>query len=181
MRWCTDHPRTHGEYAGVEPVDGTLNGSSPHTRGVPTNLCTLAASPTDHPRATRGVRPRGHHRGARPRIIPAHAGSTRRSAPSASGPTDHPRARGEYCVLDASKRDACRIIPAHAGSTARESSRYGRETGSSPHTRGVLFEITRVRSDSYLRSNGAHLGRPGCKPDQALRAASPRTLSGPGR
>ena len=111
-----DHPRIRGEHDLVH-TDGILKpGSSPHTRGAPYKLMKLDFS-------------RG--------IIPAYAGSTRRSGISSCSPRDHPRIRGEHTergrhlrgFLGSSphtrgaphsiptERGRHRIIPAYAGST----------------------------------------------------------------
>ena len=115
-RRAGDHPRSRGEHHLGHLLLGLLLGSSPLTRGAPVPRC--------------GGRLRG-------RIIPAHAGSTRRPQRRCSTGTDHPRSRGEHsgevhrgdggCGSSPLTRGArthghdasCsrRIIPAHAGST----------------------------------------------------------------
>ena len=131
-------------------------GSSPHTRGAPSEF-------------TGGVRGL--------RIIPAYAGSTTPFRSDVEADRDHPRIRGEHCCRLEAAPTACGssphtrgarrfrsvfdrrsgIIPAYAGSTSRR--RPGRgpasdhprirgehcdggvsglgEAGSSPHTRGA--------------------------------------------
>ena len=156
-----DHPRTRGVYRRYTVRQGSAQGSSPHTRGLPVRL-------------GRG-RPGG-------RIIPAHAGFTGSPSPPRSGAPDHPRTRGVYCVPlrhPLCKRGssphtrgllsgcvlscgAPRIIPAHAGFTVylslvgvcwgdhpRTRGVYMKSTqnhltlaGSSPHTRGLLCALT---------------------------------------
>ena len=152
-----DHPRTRGVYRRYTVRQGSAQGSSPHTRGLPVRL-------------GRG-RPGG-------RIIPAHAGFTGSPSPPRSGAPDHPRTRGVYVAthtglpsfrgssphtrglheINPKPLDISRIIPAHAGFTVcpyaipyargdhprtrgvyREaSSEVIKNGGSSPHTRGLL-------------------------------------------
>ena len=71
-------------------------GSSPHTRGALGEKMAF-----------------GTHRG----IIPAYAGSTRRSAISSCSLRDHPRIRGEHSGWYSGMSRGIRIIPAYAGST----------------------------------------------------------------
>ena len=70
-----DHPRSRGEHRTSSPPASVRAGSSPLTRGARSVLRT---------------------RRARSRIIPAHAGSTRRKTPQSHHPRDHPRSRGEH-------------------------------------------------------------------------------------
>ena len=113
----TDHPRACG--ANLEPVADVFLGvgSSPRMRGK-----------------RRGQR----HRGSRLRIIPAHAGQTRRACFRSSPHTDHPRACGAnerlawFVAVEAGSSPRMRgkrplrlsavgrrrIIPAHAGQTS---------------------------------------------------------------
>ena len=154
-----DHPRIRGEHArtrvddaaqhGIIPAyagntvamvdpDGTVRGSSPHTRGTPVVSGNASCARGDHPRI------RGEHETMHrahvidPGIIPAYAGNTLHhwevvSASPGSSPhtrgtqalpdgqlalrRDHPRIRGEHqrreIVLCARKG----IIPAYAGNT----------------------------------------------------------------
>ena len=90
-----DHPRMCGEHGRVVTVNGNVKGSSPHVRGAPAAVvvCHLV---------------RG--------IIPACAGSTRRSWSSTACSGDHPRMCGEH--------SSARMAPSAAG-------------GSSPHVRGA--------------------------------------------
>ena len=78
------------------------------------------------------------------RIIPAYAGSTRRSAPRRVFSRDHPRIRGEHCASSARgftisgsspHRDHPRIRGEHCASSARGFT----ISGSSPHTRGAQY------------------------------------------
>ena len=112
-----DHPRMRGEHPTRSRRRARPAGSSPHARRART---------IDHSGQTK------------PGIIPACAGSTRRTAHQASCPGDHPRMRGEHplqlfgsklCLGSSphargARADAWpqagggRIIPACAGSTA---------------------------------------------------------------
>ena len=116
------------------PVKMAPEGSSPHTRG--------ALEMTLHKNGLVG-------------IIPAYAGSTRRSVGKSRGPGDHPRIRGEHrrCrrplswtagssphTRGAPKKHPQpvvlrRIIPAYAGSTSR-SARSGSAEKDHPRIRG---------------------------------------------
>ena len=139
---CGSSPQTRGLRVGVrEPAETgriipahagftrwtgtiahTVAGSSPHTRGLRDAL-TVHAPHMHHPR-TRGVYVR-----ASPTctvtegIIPAHAGFTTSRWSGASRPGHHPRTRGVYLHWPFSL-------------TA--------PWASSPHTRGLLPQITRT-------------------------------------
>ena len=109
------HPRSRGENMGADMSALSVWGSSPLTRGK-----------LDH---EVGERPRE-------RLIPAHAGKTRRTGPAGCRPSAHPRSRGEN----------------HSGGTVPE-----QVSGSSPLTRG--------KPDGKLRTSGmsrlipAHAGK----------------------
>ena len=158
-----DHPRIRGEHGSVDDGDVDADGSSPHTRGAPLHDAGEVAalriipayagstsrrscagrSPWDHPRIrgehggqALGELPGGgsspHTRGALRAavgpvavegIIPAYAGSTRDCADRDSGRQDHPRIRGEHGGADGD-------VPV--------------TEGSSPHTRGALWNGIRV-------------------------------------
>ena len=110
------HPRSRGEHGMKTVIQNILRGSSPLTRGALTPACQLLANV---------------------RLIPAHAGSTRRLAVVCRLTGAHPRSRGEHMlkkirqgpVVGSSPltRGApchqtgghhwCGLIPAHAGST----------------------------------------------------------------
>ena len=116
----TAHPRSRGEHDPERHAGGPTHGSSPLTRG------------------TRGKRVLvlGEER-----LIPAHAGNTRREPQAAPAPPAHPRSRGEHGAPSLSVRWTPgsspltrgtqargveggvlrRLIPAHAGNTARPS------------------------------------------------------------
>ena len=111
-----DHPRIRGEHSSTYGRRIVGTGSSPHTRGA---------------------RGRCHDRLPAPWIIPAYAGSTRRSAAPRTRTPDHPRIRGEHTgwpstswrwkgssphtrgarLSRRARRRRGRIIPAYAGST----------------------------------------------------------------
>ena len=114
------HPRSRGEHWLARTTGNTLRGSSPLTRGAQAHLY-----PHD----------------PRPRLIPAHAGSTDPLPQPPPSSSAHPRSRGEHrrgrifrpCECGSSPltrgaRDGIRhgippwrLIPAHAGSTAKAS------------------------------------------------------------
>ena len=116
-----DHPRIRGEHCDVHFERHLVPGSSPHTRGAP----------SQDPSAT-----------APARIIPAYAGSTGWGTDHLDWRWDHPRIRGEHLIVTtftesfvgssphtrgALKRHVAYIIkvgiiPAYAGSTLRRSS-----------------------------------------------------------
>ena len=100
---AVDHPRIRGEHPSIKTVSWFSPGSSPHTRGARRHY---------HLPLDRG------------RIIPAYAGSTRRSRSPRARPADHPRIRGEH------------------GAVGENSLR---RRGSSPHTRGALACVTLAR------------------------------------
>ena len=127
----SDHPRIRGEHPGSLANSAGSSGSSPHTRGALSRNC-------ESPSASG--------------IIPAYAGSTRRSEISSCSRRDHPRIRGEHpiaakpdnLVMGSSPhtrgarsapigfRSTLGIIPAYAGSTWRVS---GRALGYRDHPR----------------------------------------------
>ena len=110
------HPRSRGEHRCEGHQDPDSKGSSPLTRGAPPG------------------RPEISHGGG---LIPAHAGSTRRSSRFSRATTAHPRSRGEHDEVDTLIYDEAGsspltrgapelggrgrgwggLIPAHAGST----------------------------------------------------------------
>ncbi len=110
-----DHPRIHGEQAGIDLSIRENKGSSPHTRGA----ARLSA-------AVHGD----------PRIIPAYTGSSNSDIRSLFVASDHPRIHGEQEAVNARRVDASgssphtrgaakdglswahmtRIIPAYTGS-----------------------------------------------------------------
>ena len=92
---CRDHPRTRGVYDCRFQPYSDPDGSSPHTRGLRPQETVL-----DQP----------------VRIIPAHAGFTRKGKYGSLITGDHPRTRGVYSTRALATWEA---------------------TGSSPHTRGL--------------------------------------------
>ena len=145
-----DHPRIRGEHCAGEMLLAVFQGSSPHTRGARGGRCRGLRPRLDHPRIrgehlarnaellfgegssphTRGAPGNYLQYGNEPRIIPAYAGSTRKTTTSGSTTTDHPRIRGEHsCTLA--------LMPAIAGSSphtrgARRRCRH------SPHSAGII-------------------------------------------
>ena len=163
-----DHPRSRGEYAGRRSAAHSPKGSSPLSRGIPRTsrvhilrrgiIPALAGNtqhqtglhPTlpDHPRSrgeydaaarlqaegagssplSRGIRSSAQSLILTAGIIPALAGNTPRWRRHRPARSDHPRSRGEYALaLDD----------------------YRRVSGSSPLSRGILFETN--REDMYPR------------------------------
>ena len=112
----TDHPRIRGEHRRGRCVRRRLRGSSPHTRGAPPSSSTSRA---------------------RPRIIPAYAGSTQVQMNRAIADGDHPRIRGEhpYGLLLC---EGCEGSSPHTRGAHRSMDGQARGRGSSPHTRGAL-------------------------------------------
>ena len=152
----SDHPRVGGEHAGLNWARLDANGSSPRWRG--------ALPMTDHTE-TRGG------------IIPALAGSTRRSCNLPARSPDHPRVGGEHAVRKfrsavengssprwrgaLRSRTGCvgimRIIPALAGSTHKPDASEG-ITSDHPRVGGehlALVALMRARSGSSPRWRGA--------------------------
>ena len=172
-----DHPRIRGEHNQCIVKDQRFVGSSPHTRGAPSESRT---------------------RGALSRIIPAYAGSTDWTRWSLLAGQDHPRIRGEHIPCRGSPTKvrgssphtrgapyrwgmtarSPGIIPAYAGSTARgavvlagwmDHPRIRGEHwclfqlgdpdgGSSPHTRGARPGIPSHSSSTpdHPRIRGEH-------------------------
>ena len=144
-----DHPRIRGEHPPESETSARKPGSSPHTRGARRRPAWSTGGVTDHPRIrgehvhlqdrhheSVGSSPhtRGAHRPMRPqrtgtRIIPAYAGSTRRSLARRIQSPDHPRIRGE-----------------HGSSSATTIW----STGSSPHTRGARVPVDHEGSVSRI-------------------------------
>ena len=130
----TDHPRSRGEYLSPTLPSGPDLGSSPLSRGIPSDAAE--ASPCHG-------------------IIPALAGNTRGAGSGTSRSPDHPRSRGEYCRAEPGggtlhgssplsrgiryrEGDRCpgvRIIPALAGNT-RPPSPATTGTRDHPRSRG---------------------------------------------
>ena len=142
LRAARAHPRSRGENAVLERVDGEGAGSSPLTRGK-------------------------HHVSA-PRVrlvglIPAHAGKTRRRTRFTSSRWAHPRSRGENMQPRATASslvgsspltrgkhwghhttiDINGLIPAHAGKT-KERTRGRRVFRAHPRSRGENLKVSLV-------------------------------------
>ncbi|ETJ06904.1 MAG: hypothetical protein Q605_AUC00188G0001 [Actinomyces urogenitalis DORA_12] len=170
------HPRSRGVDWGLPGGGRVVIGSSPLTRGRPAcsrwvrrrspahprsrgvdaSMCWLHASRHGSSPLTRGRRVTQKGTRSWPRLIPAHAGSTRLSWCAATTRTAHPRSRGvdlhagwadlEHpgsSPLTRGRRvddeDACagvRLIPAHAGSTRTNSAPASSEPAH-PRSRGV--------------------------------------------
>ena len=152
-----DHPRSRGEHWKAAGIRALRTGSSPLTRGA-------------HRREV-GQR-------ARPRIIPAHAGSTVCDWRVLEGVGDHPRSRGEHAAAAAGSAgsagsspltrgartpghravDRQRIIPAHAGST-------------------TAFKAPSLQARDHPRSRGEHPS--GVEVAAFLDGSSPLTRGAP--
>ena len=109
-----DHPRIRGEHCEKRHIFYRHLGSSPHTRGAPSQL-------VDEP--------------PRARIIPAYAGSTGPAQKGALDGRDHPRIRGEHRIVPDGPTRRKGIIPAYAGSTGRRRVGY-RRAPDHPRIRG---------------------------------------------
>ena len=140
---CRDHPRSRGEYDAEQVGDVGGEGSSPLSRGIPTNTTDRAVSA---------------------RIIPALAGNTPSRDAATDFDADHPRSRGEYdsvfpagaaglgsSPLSRGIPSRCwraaaglRIIPALAGNT-------------------ILARLRPGRSSDHPRSRGEYAGRWGAQ------------------
>ena len=178
-----NHPRIRGDTGLAHDAMRATSGSSPHTRGTPSQGRPAASAARDHPRI------RGEHRYPHMMpalvggIIPAYAGNTSRescdrarrlgSSPHTRGtlpPTfpqplyrrDHPRIRGEHVhqtVLDA-VHDG--IIPAYAGNTSMVAIALVMVLGSSPHTRGTrLFLAASMSLKGIIPAYTGNTGRVG--------------------
>ena len=119
-RWSRDHPRVCGEHALSVLLGCPLTGSSPRMRGAPGRSCGVRIPQRDHPRVCgehltiprpffplmgssprmRGAHQRVLYRHVGVGIIPAYAGSTRRSTVTQMIPRDHPRVCGEHPLGD---------------------------------------------------------------------------------
>ena len=156
------------------PYTGLPKGSSPLTRGAPTQLL---------------------HRGTQVRLIPAHAGSTKEKRYAYCDWWAHPRSRGEHVPLPRklwrrwgsspltrgahpqrlTLRPRTGLIPAHAGSTSSADG-GGRPEPAHPRSRGehrLVLPARRWRRGSSPLTRGARWsagpvpGRPGLIPAHA--------------
>ena len=194
-----DHPRIRGEHPCGASTNGTLSGSSPHTRGALSLIGPVGRVPVGSSPHTRGARARNFSVDKESRIIPAYAGSTVTPSWKTSLMTDHPRIRGEHSDRSCSRGAGGRIIPAYAGSTSmcptcscgrgdhpRIRGEHvdcvlgeGDAVGSSPHTRGAL---SGDRPDPHGRRDhprirGEHVL--GEKPRHEKEGSSPHTRGAP--
>ena len=159
-----DHPRVRGEHSIPRPLSAPTPGSSPRARGAP--------GVAVHPLLTPG-------------IIPACAGSTRRTPRPSLRARDHPRVRGEHVGVVAvgqeeegssprargARRRGCSrpggggIIPACAGSTTSPDVRE-HLIQDHPRVRGEHLEVLDLIGElagSSPRARGAQ-GRKGSGP-----------------
>ena len=111
----TDHPRTRGVYGPVISPDAACIGSSPHARGLPSNLRKIAGEK---------------------RIIPARAGFTPAEDCGRFQIMDHPRTRGVYVARSLASSASVGSSP-HARGLRSICRRNLRTIGSSPHARGL--------------------------------------------
>ena len=157
-----NHPRIRGDTGLAHDAMRATSGSSPHTRGTPSQGRPAASAARDHPRI------RGEHRYPHMMpalvggIIPAYAGNTsRESCDRARRLGSSPHTRGTLPPTFPQplyRRDHPRI----RGDTQRLQGRHRRVRGSSPHTRGTL---TRVQASSrqardHPRIRGEHCPGP---------------------
>ena len=134
-----DHPRSRGEYELIGTMAGTLDGSSPLSRGI------------------RGV----VHRNRSARwIIPALAGNTRTKCGALARHQDHPRSRGEYAGPAATIRAGTGSSPLSRGIQGGRDARR-RVTGIIPALAGNTPTRTTYvpRWWDHPRSRGEYVGR----------------------
>ena len=159
-----DHPRIRGEHRGQPHQRGPRDriipayagstryqlsmalsamGSSPHTRGAPSNGPRIRSAISDHPRI------RGEH---------SHS-----TCSSLLLSVDHPRIRGEHVRTPMAQIQCSGIIPAYAGSTRKRDNGLVLTTGSSPHTRGAprARGVRHRPHRDHPRIRGEHLQRRG--------------------
>ena len=149
-----DHPRSRGVYGGSINTPGTLLGSSPLARGLPTV-----------PPGTSTAR----------RIIPARAGFTSSDLLRIAGTTDHPRSRGVYFgrlrrlrqvrgssplarglrIIRQRNTSVRGIIPARAGFT-RPDAMDGLGSKDHPRSRGVYVV---KKSMKHIKPGSSPLAR----------------------
>ncbi len=187
------HPRTRGEQRFASPRTKVNSGSSPHTRGTEVfsarSCRTLRFIP-----AHAGNRCQPNRQGSAPPVHPRTRGeqpSTRSAVSSPSGSSPHTRGTALSVAWLPSQR---RFIPAHAGNRTGRWREQGisavhprtrgeqsvsttssdNDTGSSPHTRGTVFE--RVVISVMTRFIPAHAGnRPAHSMASARWPVHPRT------
>ena len=113
------HPRSRGENVNWVRTSHYTLGSSPLTRGK------LAGQHPDH---------------LRTRLIPAHAGKTRRRRPVRPSSPAHPRSRGENPRRRVRQARLRGLIPAHAGKTL-VGEPLTEDGGAHPRSRGENFSM----------------------------------------
>ena len=177
------HPRSRGENHPLLQEQDGVRGSSPLTRGKRHPVVLLA----EHGR-----------------LIPAHAGKTRRGWHPRAGSRAHPRSRGEnrvqhttHCytrgsspltrgkplrVRPARKREG--LIPAHAGKTGRvlvASDKLGAHPRSRGENPGLTAPMVNSVGSSPLTRGKPIPGAPGCAPGWLIPAHAGKTPRRAGR
>ena len=146
-----DHPRSRGEYIGVDGAVVTLERSSPLSRGIRRGL----------PRPGRPLR-----------IIPALAGNTKFPQRGLSKMSDHPRSRGEYIKRILNHLDAWGSSPLSRG-IPRSGRRRRLHRGIIPALAGNTVPIQQGRGAGadHPRSRGEYLSYP--YPQNTAEGSSP--------
>ena len=126
----------HAGKTALAPMRPRRSAAHPRSRGENASQVRRWLEAKGSSPLTRGKRPRGDRRQRRAGLIPAHAGKTTRTAHLVGARRAHPRSRGEN----------------HSNGSPR-----GRETGSSPLTRGKL--PTGHRANPHQRLIPAHAGK----------------------
>ena len=198
------HPRSRGENAGADTEQPITTGSSPLTRGKPVSAILGEMGCAAHPRSRgeNGGRVAGL-RGLRgsspltrgklisvvrvspiPRLIPAHAGKTKRLDHCLSYFSAHPRSRGENANVGFTaatragsspltrgkrrrpdfRRAPGRLIPAHAGKT-RDRRRPCHRRRAHPRSRGENVDRA-VRNSASAGSSPLTRGKLAACQDQ---------------
>ena len=169
-----DHPRIRGEHDGLPLAEWRRAGSSPHTRGAPSE-----AADEDRERG----------------IIPAYAGSTPEAPSTCPAPGDHPRIRGEHLPPLPRKRALNGSSPHTRGARKKDAAvaRYqadhprirgehvggflcvGVDLGSSPHTRGALWGVIGQIASSGIIPAYAGSTADGALTQMSIGGSSPHT------
>ena len=147
------HPRSRGENVVAASSWGGRQGSSPLTRGK------------------RGPRRDGDGRG---RLIPAHAGKTRRWRPATRPTRAHPRSRGENPDRLQRREKGTVAHPRSRGENQAHAVTLDRVTGSSPLTRGKQLRGRRRKGRHRLIPAHAGKTKNHCDPGPSL-GAHPRS------
>ena len=171
------HPRSRGENELIELIGISDQGSSPLTRGKPSQkgMCEM----------TNG-------------LIPAHAGKTTGRWYRSTCSTAHPRSRGENASRSRKRRRSCgsspltrgkplafagalaplRLIPAHAGKTPRQK-RSPRVARAHPRSRGENPDSCKpgasVPGSSPLTRGKHSVSLSGCKIERLIPAHAGKT------